>query len=65
MIAVLRLSAKTGGEGDTLAAAHSSIAQLERLDTLDDLLREHLPVERVFNRTSLLMAHWFASITTS
>lgn len=57
MIAILRVAAKIGGE-DALTATRSSVAKLERLGSLDDLLRIHLPVQKVFDETNLLMALW-------
>jgi hypothetical protein len=45
-------------EDDPLAAAQSSLTQLQRLDTLGNLLSAKLAVQSVFDRTSLILSLW-------
>jgi len=57
MVGILRLTAKDERE-HTATTARSLEDSLEHLDSLDDLLKTHLSVQRVFDRTSLLLAQW-------
>jgi len=57
MIGILRLASRDEKQ-HTVAAAHPSLASVEHLDSLDGLLETNLNVQRVFDRTSLLLAQW-------